>query len=251
MKTIFRNIGILALACFSFLLTDETIMVVKESDQLMIEIREKMAEYYVQTVDGKVNGNYLKVGYSGLEIDPLKSYDQMKKIGYFNESMLVYKQIKPLNSIKEHKDKIINANSKNEVVLLFDEPSNIDKIIKILDKNGLKGSFLISKEYYLNNFETIEELLENKNNIIIKDELAFFKKELKNNYYCYSKTINKCNTYLIEESNYIENYRDLKKYLNKGSILIINETSYMDVYIKYIISKGINIVSLDEFISEK
>ena len=43
----FRNIGILALACFSFLVTDETIMVVKENDKLMLEIREKSAEYYI------------------------------------------------------------------------------------------------------------------------------------------------------------------------------------------------------------
>ena len=251
MKTIFRNIGILALACFSFLVTDETIMVVKESDKLMIEIKEKMAEYYVQEIDGKIDDKYIKIGSNGLEIDALKSYEKMKKIGYFNENMLVYKKIKPLNSIVDNKDKIINANSKNEVVLLFDEPNDIDKIINILKNNDLKGSFLISRNYYLNNFESLEIALQNKNNIVIKDEINFFKKELKNNYYCYSKSINKCNTYIIEETSYIEKYKDLKKELNRGTILIIKDSSYLDIYIKYILSKGINIVSLDKFISEE
>ena len=244
MKTTFRNIGILALACFSFLVTDETITVVKESDKLMIEIKEKMAEYYVQGVDGKINGNYIKLGY-----DAMKSYDQMKKIGYFNENMLVYKQIPSLNSLKENKDKIINANSKNEVALLFDDPTDIDRVLNILKENNVNANFLISKEYYLNNFESIEENIEN--NIVIKDESSFFKKELKTSYYCYPKLNSNCkDKYLVEETNTINNYKDLKKGLNKGTILLIKDTSYLDIYIKYILSKGINIVSLDNFVSE-
>ena len=249
MKTLFRNIGILALACFSFLLTDETITVVKESDKLMIEIKEKMAEYYIQEVDGKITDKYIKLGYNGLEIDPLKSYEKMKKIGYFNENMLVYKNIKPLNPLSENKDKIINSNSKNEVALLFEEPGNIDKIISVLKSNNVSGNFLISKEYYLNNFESLEE---SKSDIVIKNELSFFKKELKNNkYYCYSKTISNCkDSYLIEETSFVNNYRDLKKVLTKGTIIIVSDTSYLDIYIKYILSKGINIVSINDFINE-
>ena len=173
----------------------------------------------------------------------------MKKIGYFNENMLVYKNIKPLNPLSENKDKIINSNSKNEVALLFEEPGNIDKIISVLKSNNVSGNFLISKEYYLNNFESLEE---SKSDIVIKNELSFLKKELKNNkYYCYSKTISNCkDSYLIEETSFVNNYRDLKKVLTKGTIIIVSDTSYLDIYIKYILSKGINIVSITDFISE-
>ena len=113
----------------------------------------------------------------------------------------------------------------------------------------MNGAFLITKEYYLNNFESIEDAIKYNNDIVIKDEPNFFKKEL-DNYYCYAKNIRKCNTYLIEESNYTQNYSDLKEFLNSGKILLVKETTYLDIYIKYIISKGVNIVSIKDFISE-
>ena len=251
MKNIFRNIGILALACFSFLVTDETITVVKESDKLMIEIKDKASSYFVPGVDGKITDKYIKLGYDGLEIDILKSYEQMKKIGYFNETMLVYKNIKHNNSLSENKDKIVNANYKNEVALLIKNPDNIDKISNVFKSHNLNVNFLISKDYYLNNFESIIETLENGNNIVILDEYNFFKKELDYDFFCHS-TQEKCSgKILIEETNDIKNYKMLKEKLNKGSILLLDETNYLDIYIKYILSKGIDIVSLNEFISEK
>lgn len=250
MKMVFRNLGILALACFSFLLTDETIAVVKDNDKLMIEIKEKMNDYYINGVDGKITDNYIKLGYSGMEIDALKSYDQMKKIGYFNENMLIFNYIKPKNSIKDNQNKIINGNFKNEVALVFKNPDNIDKIGKILKNNGYNASFIIDKEFYLNNFESIEELKEN-NDIIISDEYKFFKKEL-NDFYCYSKKEEKCpGIYMVEETIDINNYHDLKNKLNKGSIILLNDANYLDVYIKYILSRGIKIVNMREFTLEE
>ena len=251
MKNIFRNVGILALACFSFLVTDETITVVKESDKLMIEIKEKASLYYVEGVDGKIDDNYIRLGYDGLEIDMLKSYDQMKKIGYFNENMIIYKHIKPTNSLKDNKSKIIKGNFKNEISLVFKNPDNIDKIIKILSNNSITGSFLISKEYYLNNFEAIEVALNNSNDIIILDEYNFFKKELNKNYFCYSNLYEKCSgKYIVEESFKIKNYKELKDKLNRGSIVLIEETNYLDIYIKYILSRGFKVVNMNNFISE-
>ncbi len=253
LKNIFRNIGILALACFSFLVTDETIMVVKESDELMVEIKEKADNYFVPGVDGKIDDKYIKLGYDGLEIDVFKSYDQMKKIGYFNESMLVYKNIKHNNSLKNNIDKIVKANSKNEVALLFKNPNDIVRIINILKNNDLDANFLISKDYYLNNFEVIEEAIKLGNNIVIFDESKFFKKELKNHdYFCYSTLDKKCpKKILIEETYNIKDYNMLKEKIEKGSILLLSETNYLDIYIKYILGKGIDIVSLIKFTSER
>ena len=252
MKNIFRNIGILALACFSFLVTDETITVVKESDKLMIEIKEKANSYFVPGVDGKINGKYIKLGYDGLEIDVLKSYEQLKKIGYFNETMLIYKNINHANSLNDNKDLIVNGIYKNEISLIFKNPDNFDQILNILKSNNINASFLISKEYYLNNFETVEIALKDGNDIIILDEYNFFKKELKNyDFFCYSTLHKKCgNKIYIEESIDIKNYKSLKEKIGKGNILLLDETNYLDIYIKYILSKGINIVNMTNFIDE-
>ena len=248
MKNVFRNIGILALACFSFLVTDETITVVKESDKLMIEIKEKASSYFVNGVDGKINDKYIKLGFNGLEIDVLNSYDAMKKIGYFNETMLVYKNIDHKYPLS--KNLIVNGNSKNEVSLIFKNPDNIDQILSVFKNSNLNASFLISKEYYLNNFESIEDAIKYGNNIIILDEYNFFKKELKHDYFCYSTLYKKCNKTYIEETINIKNYKMLKEKINKGNIILLDETNYLDIYIKYILSKGINIVNLDTFINE-
>ena len=251
MKNIFRNIGILALACFSFLVTDETITVVKESDKLMLEIKEKASNYFVAGMDGKVDDKYIKLGYDGLEIDILKSYDQMKKIGYFNETMIVYKNIKHGNSLKDNKDKIVNGNYKNEVSLIFKNPDNIDDILKVTQYYNLKVGLLIDKGYYLNNFEAIEQAIDGNNSVIIMDDYKFFKKEFKNhNFFCYSTLYQNCpNKILVEEKIDINNYKLLKEKISKGNIVLLDETNYLNIYIKYILSKGINIVSLDDFIS--
>ena len=252
MKNIFRNIGILALACFSFLVTDETISVVKESDKLMVEIKDKANNYFVAGIDGKIDDKYIRLGYDGLEIDPLKSYENMKKIGYFNETMLIYKNINHKNTLRDNKDKIVNSNYKNEISLLIYNPDNIDQMLTILKNNNLHANFLISKEYYLNNFESIEIALENENNIVIYDEYNFFKKELKNyNFFCYSTLYKKCSSKItIEDSINIKNYKMLKDKLSKGNIVFLDETNYLDIYIKYILSRGINIVNLTQFTSE-
>ena len=249
----FRNIGILALACFSFLITDETITVVKESDALMVEIKEKAGNYLVESIDGVIDDKYIKVGYNGLQIDVLKSYDQMKRIGYFNESMLIYKSVDHNNSLKNNHDKIVNASFKNEVSLLFKNPKDLNIILKILKNNGLNASFLISKEYYLNNFESLNNALNESNDVVILDEYKFFKKELKNfNYYCYSNLYQNCHGKFIVESNIeVNNYNDLKENLSKGNIILLDDSNYLNIYIKYILSKGIKIVNISDFINEK
>ena len=94
MKKILKDIGILGLACFSFLITDNTIEVVKEKDSLMINLRSVAEDYKIAEIDGMIDDKYIKLGLNGLEVDIDKSYQKLKKIGYFNENMLVYKNIR-------------------------------------------------------------------------------------------------------------------------------------------------------------
>ncbi len=254
MNKIFRNIGLLALACFSFLITDETIKVVKETDKLMIEIKNIASNYYVEEVNAKVKDKYIIVGHNGLEIDVDSSYQNMKKIGYFNENMLIYKNIKPEISIADYKDKIINGNSKNEVSLIFKNPNDLDGIISILKSNNIGASFFIDLDYYKNNYESVELITHYNHDLGFLNNYKELRREFNGmNYYCYS-SINNCvkdSKYTVEATTKINNLKELKKNLKKGTIIEINGDDYLDIYIKYILSKGYKIVKISDFINEE
>lgn len=254
MKGILRNIGVLGLACASFLLTDETIQVVKEKDDLMIEIKEMASNYHIGSIDAKISDKYIKIGLNGLALDIDETYKKMKRIGYFNENMIVYQNVKPNVTVTNYKDHIINGNSKNEVSLIFVNPKNIDKIIDILRHNNLKATFIIDDQFYKNNVESIELLLNYKSDLGFIDDYKKLKKELPTNYVCYSNLLNECykdNKYTIEATYEINDLKDLKTYLKPGSIILINETNYLDVYIKYILSRGYKIENISNFINEE
>lgn len=254
MKKFLKDIGILGLACFSFLITDNTIEVVKEKDSLMINLRNVAEDYKIAEIDGMVDDKYIKLGLNGLEVDIDKSYQKLKKIGYFNENLLVYKNIEPQISLKKNRNKIIKANSKNEVSLIFKNPTDIDKIIKILDQNDIKATFFIDNTFYNNNLESIELLLSKENNIGFLNDYKILKNKLKEiNYYCYSNIVENCNKdnqYSIEATKIVKSFSDLKDNI-KGNILEIKDQTYLDIYIKYILSRGYKIVSLEKFISEE
>ncbi|MBQ4634381.1 MAG: hypothetical protein IJB71_03435 [Bacilli bacterium] len=253
MKGLLRNIGVLGLACFSFLITDETIQVVKEKDELMIEIKSVASDYYIDAIDARINDKYIKIGLNGLELDINATYNKMKRIGYFNENMLVYSNVKPNITILNQKDKIINANSKNEISLAFINPTNINKIINILKNNGVKANVFINNEFYQNNFESLELLKAGDNNIGIIDDYNKLKNIL-NDYICYSNLIDNClsdNKYTIEATYEINDLKDLKNNLAPGTIILIKDDTYLDIYIKYILSKGYKITNLSNFISEE
>lgn len=250
MKNFFRNVGVFALACFSFFVTDETVSVVKESDYLMTIIKAKKSEYYVASIPGEINGEYLKLGLSGMELNLEKSYEQMKKIGYFNESLIVYNYIKPENSLKDNKDKIIYANSKNEVSLIIKKPKNLENILQTLTSYNLQASFLIDKSYFEDNQKLLLKALSRDNSLIIMDEPNFFKRELKgHNYYCYSEL--KCSKQKVEASFSINSFKELKTNLKKGSLIFVSNHDYLDIYLKYILSRGLTIVNMDTFIKEE
>ena len=61
MKKILKDIGILGLACFSFLITDNTIEVVKEKDSLMINLRSVAEDYKIAEIDGMIDDKYIKL----------------------------------------------------------------------------------------------------------------------------------------------------------------------------------------------
>lgn len=51
MKKFFEYIGMISLACFSFFFTEKTVNVVKEADNIMIEIKKAVEMNKTESID--------------------------------------------------------------------------------------------------------------------------------------------------------------------------------------------------------
>ena len=199
----------------------------------------------------------------------------MKRYGKFESSLVEYEDIKPQVSIDDNIDKyIVSGNPENRsVALLFEVSDNdINSIIKILDKNKIKGNFFIDSNWLEKNSKDIESIIKsghiignldsNVNNFLWIDTII--KKVGKQKIgYCYfenesSELLNFCSLYgnysvkPIKVTNNL--YTEVKDKLLSGSIFSFkideNNINELDIVISYIKSKGFIIQSLNDFIKE-
>ena len=163
MKQGFQILGILTLVVGSFLYSERVDTVSKLSDDLLKEIKDKSENYKIEKVSPIITDDTFIPGKNGKEVDINKSYEKMREIGYFYEKSLVYKNIKVKPSLSKNKDKFIISANRNEknIALLFKVKNNynLNKILSILDKNKIKGTFFI--EIVRNNFYELENVSPN------------------------------------------------------------------------------------------
>ena len=72
------------------------VAVLKQGDSLYNEIARNAHQYNIPAIDAKIDPIWKALpGYNGQMVDVDASYIKMKKTGQFNESMLIFKQVKP------------------------------------------------------------------------------------------------------------------------------------------------------------
>ncbi len=270
MKNIFKTIGLFGLVLFSFFYTSKTVSVISEKDELMIKIKENESNYNVKPIESMINDNTIIPGINGKKVNINKSYNNMKKIGIYNPNYLIYDIVYPKERLKKDKYIISGNNKINKVSFIFiiNDISNIDSIINILKKENIKSDFFITNNFINNNINLTSYLVNNGfsinyygdysssdfiiNNTIIKNNLK------QKNIYCYLENKNdkyldicKLNgNYTIIPNIIIKNnmLSKIKKEIKNGSIISIysNDISELLLTIKYVKSKGYNIVKLDE-----
>jgi len=279
MKKFFEYLGLITLVGFSFFYTERTASVVKELDDIMIKIKEVSSNYKEEVIEAVIVENTIIPGMSGKEVNINSSYQKMRKLGMFNESYLEYEYIKPKELLKNNLDKyIISGNSnKKEVSLVFlvEERTNIDKVLKIIDENEIKANFFVDGNWFENNNELIIKLIENKHNV---GNLSYNKNYQNSSFIWMDTIIKKIGKQKIGFCYKTENKKDLenctlqknytispieidsyplinvKNNLTQGAILAfkINDSlnKEIDLIIKYINSKGLEIVNLEKLLNE-
>lgn len=256
-------VSLLVLVLFSFFYTDRVMNFINKKDPLMNKIDLLKDKYEVLPVNAVLDSNTIIPGVKGKSVDLDKSYENMKVSGIFREDYLVYNDILPSEMLSNNMDKYIiggNTSSNRVSLLVITNYNNIDKI-----NNNNITIFLNHKDVSINNIKKI-----NKNSIYTYGNNGIYSDEILSNdntiinrisnnksIYCLSKdknsdtltVCNKNNMYVVIP-NIIGDYADVKNNISNGSIILLNNINNLDIIIKYIKSKGYDIVSLEELLTE-
>ena len=275
----FQMLGLISLICFSFFMTEKTATVINNMDEIMIEIKNNHKKYNSDSVDAIIEKNTIIPGICSKEVNINKSYKNMKQNGYYNDKLYIYDYSKPNISLNDNIDKyIIKGNpNKRMVSLIFKVKfgDNINDILDIINNYNINVTFFIDNNWFTNNNELIQEIINKGHNIgILMDDytdsnfewMDMVIKKINNqkNSFCYSKIDNEKN---LEACKLKNNYTirpieisektpltDIKKKLNTGSILSLDINSQvrkeLSTIIIYIKSKGLHIDNLENHLLE-
>ena len=280
MKNIVKMVGLCVLIGFSFFYTDKVIEVIREEDEIMIELTSVVDIYKVLPVDASVLGNTIVPGLEGRNINIDESYKKMKSSGVFNKNLIIYDAVKPDVSVDDNKDKFIIKGNNNKqmvsIVFVLDSDKYFDKIDEVLKSKEVMANYFVSYNYLINNSTKIKEIEENEfysygdNGIYTPDNLLFSNNLIsrirdKEALYCLSSDMdydvielcsgNDLYTILPTIIGGNNAYNTITKSLESGSIILIDSNfdniNNLGVIIDYIKGKGLKIGGLSELINEE
>ena len=274
LKKIFKISAVLLLVGFSFFYTEKVTMIARNSDPIMRAIKKEENNKKVSNVNPVINKDEYIMGINGCEIDVDKSYSKMRSVGEFKEELIVMKET---SNDKDLTDKyVIGGNNKEKnVSLIFIVNKDIDsKLTDYINDKNIKANYFIDGKYLEENMITVKFLSENSNiyylgeNEEYSDENMLYHNNLismngsNEPKYCFTSdkdnnTLKLCNDYdmVTIKSDIIKDniYKRIKDKLNNGVIFAIDSDNIdeIKVSINYILSKGYNIISLEDLLSEK
>lgn len=281
MKKFFQTVGVITLMIGSFIFTEKVGTTAKLSDTLLMEIKSKKDGYKENAIEPIIKDDTIIPGVNGKEVDVDKSYENMSKIGYFDDKLLIYKPLEVKNTLDKNKDKyVINGNNtKTDVTLLFkvDNNDDITTILKYLNEKQIKATFFIESKYLEKHHNQIIKLVQDghtvgnlSNNEDYEDSDFIWMKTIITNIgpqiynYCYTEKPNKQTLKICNIQNSItimpqiiikkNPYLNIKKTILPGSIISLEVNNSLnneiETILNYITSKGYNIKSLEELLKE-
>ena len=162
MKNILKIVGLFVLMGFSFFYTDKVIEVIREEDNIMIELNNVKDLYKIEAVSANVVSNTIIPGVNGRVVNIDKSYKEMKSVGKFNKNSIIYDVVRPSVSISNNKDKfIIKGNSMKQMVslvFLVDDDKYLEKINKISIDSEVVFNYFVDYEFLIDNTTLIKEM---------------------------------------------------------------------------------------------
>lgn len=271
MKTI-KIIGLFCLFCFTFIYTERIIDISIEQDDIMIKIKEEATNLNINPTNAIIKEDTIIPGKTGKHIDTEASYKSMKKIGYYDKSLLIYQDIYPEKSIyNNYSLYLINGSTSNKdisLIYIINNDKTIDSILTTINKYQVPINFFIDSTFLNNNINLIDKLKNNeiynygsngqytKDNLIIANNIINNKSNNKSIYCLFLNKDDKSHSLCANNKMFsiylpkttTTNY--LKNNLSNGNIYLINNTKELPSIIEYTLSKGYHIVPLSKIIVE-
>ena len=272
-KNIIKVSSILLLACFSFYYTEKVTKIVREKDPIMIKINEVKDSNYVSNINPIITGDEYFTGIKGCEVDTQKSYDKMKTYGEYKSELLVMKEVENVNDLTNKYIVGGNKLEKKVAIIFFAEDDIDDDLIKYITEKKVHINFFAEYDYLIKNTTIIKFLSENNNIYYLgKDgkydinDITYISNLIgiyshNESSYCITENkddelLNICRSYNMKtiKVNKIKDsiLTNVKNNLSNGSIIAFDNNSIenIKIAINYIMSKGYDIVSLDELLNE-
>lgn len=253
----FRNIGIIAVALFSFFYTEKIANLTLENNEIYKKIKMEAANYSVLAVNAVVDGENITPGLNGLEVDIKDSFFNMKDINTFNSYYLIYDSTYPKVSIDKFKDKIIHKGNPLKQSVAFVIEYN-EKLLSFFKEEKIEVSVLVTKDSFVKNSD-YEQINNEVNNF--KDLETLINKYSNNTNICYLNNTNedvckKNDKYLVRGSKVVNNntFLDIKNNVESGDIYFVDkniDTKSIKLLINSILYKDLDIVRLSTLISEE
>lgn len=276
-----KYLGVLVLVLFSFYYTDRAVDIVKRNDPIMKSILSNQEDYLIESVNAIVDGDTIIPGINGTSVDVDASYKRMKKINGYYESMLMFKDVIPDESILEQYDKfVVSGNSlRSDVSFLIKVTSltNLEKAYQIFLDKEVVATFFIDGTVIENNMDLVYEMAKDNfqiENFGYDEEYSPEMFTWTNNMiysltniepkYCYSEYHN---YNILDLCSYHQMYTvkptftafsnpfyTVKQNLKEGSMIALRLTDEtikeLPALLSYVMQKGYNIVNLRELLSE-
>lgn len=275
LKKITSTLVLILVAGFSFFYTEKAIKIARNSDPIMIKINSAKDDLMVDLVEPIISNDEYVAGINGCVVDEQMSYSKMKQTGKYDENLLVMKEIE-INNTPKNKY-IINGNKKERKVsinFLITKKIN-NELFDYLKSKKIQVNFFIDGDFLENNLDYIKKISSYGNiynygrigdyddKYIIYDNNLIETISNNNSNYCITNKKDKnilkvCNNYDMNviKTNYINNdfITTIENNLSNGSIFTISnfdDISKIKVSLNHILSKGYEIVTLDNLLSEK
>ncbi|MEI3604645.1 polysaccharide deacetylase family protein [Pseudogracilibacillus sp. SE30717A] len=149
----------------------EVLVVSKESNELLQEIKLSASKYNEEAQDAYIDDVWKKTpGRNGRTVNVEKSYANMKKEGKFDSSLLVFDSIKPSVSLEElSAAPIYRGHPEKEMVAFLINISwgteHIPSILKTLKKENIKATFFIEGKWAKENKDIVKMIYEQDHSI--------------------------------------------------------------------------------------
>lgn len=273
MKKFLTLFLVIAVTGFSFFYTEKMVKLARGADPIMIELTKVKKDLKVKNVKPIINKDEYVAGINGCVVNTEESYNKMKQVGKFDDTLVVMKSKE--NKISKKNKYIVGGNkkTKNVSIILKVDKELSSSLYSYLKDKKVKMNFFIDGYFLDNNLNYVQKLsnisnvynsgrdsVYDESTIIYDNNILESISNNKSNFCLVDKknkkTLKLCNDYnmnVIKGKN-VSNINELEENLSNGKIFVIDnnmEDMKIKISINHIISKGYNIVTINELISEK